>query len=101
MLFGAAKWNTCIEVKRLADVWNFNQEKIVTQILFQPPINWLNKWHNYYLIPWRHFFFCTANKFVRIFNADQGRKVTMAGITDLDVVLTAIEQVALEYRSVL
>ena len=40
----------------------------------------------------------SANRFVRIFNADQGRKVTVSEITDLDVILTAIEEEALEYR---
>ena len=42
----------------------------------------------------------SANNFVRIFNADQGRKLTMGEITALDVALTVIEELALEYRSV-
>ncbi|KAJ7383677.1 hypothetical protein OS493_026207 [Desmophyllum pertusum] len=39
------------------------------------------------------------NNFVRLFNADQGRKKTMSEITDLDVILTAIEEEALEIRN--
>jgi len=35
---------------------------------------------------------------VRLFNADQGRKHRMSEITDLDVILTVIEEEALEIR---
>lgn len=39
------------------------------------------------------------NNFVRLFNADQGRKKSMSEITDLDVILTAIEEEALDIRN--
>jgi len=39
------------------------------------------------------------NNFVRLFNADHGRKSSMSEITDLDVILTAIEEEALEIRN--
>jgi len=39
------------------------------------------------------------NNFVRLFNADQGRKNSMSEITDLDVILTVIEEEALEIRN--
>ncbi|XP_078382632.1 centromere protein U-like isoform X2 [Oculina patagonica] len=39
------------------------------------------------------------NNFVRLFNADHGRKNSMTEITDLDVILTAIEEEALEIRN--
>jgi len=35
---------------------------------------------------------------VRLFNADQVRKNSMSEITDLDVILTVIEEEALEIR---
>lgn len=38
------------------------------------------------------------NNFVRLFNADQGRKNSISEITDLDVILTAIEEEALDIR---
>ena len=37
---------------------------------------------------------------MRLFNADHGRKGSMSEITDLDVVLTATEEEALEIRCV-
>ncbi|XP_058968163.2 centromere protein U [Pocillopora verrucosa] len=39
------------------------------------------------------------NNFVRLFNADHGRKKRMSEITDLDVILTAVEEEALEIRN--
>ncbi|PFX26086.1 hypothetical protein AWC38_SpisGene9249 [Stylophora pistillata] len=38
------------------------------------------------------------NNFVRLFNADHGRKKRMSEITDLDVILTSVEEEALEIR---
>ena len=42
--------------------------------------------------------FLLENNFVRLFNADHGRKKRMSEITDLDVILTAVEEEALEIR---
>ncbi|XP_022789913.1 uncharacterized protein LOC111329466 [Stylophora pistillata] len=39
------------------------------------------------------------NNFVRLFNADHGRKKRMSEITDLDVILTSVEEEALEIRN--
>lgn len=53
---------------------------------------------NKILIIFSWCFFLSENNFVRLFNADQGRKNSMSEITDLDVILTAIEEEALEIR---
>lgn len=39
-----------------------------------------------------------AQRFVRLFNADRGRKGKVADITDLDVILTNVEEIALEIK---
>ena len=50
------------------------------------------------LISFSWCFSLSENNFVRLFNADQGRKNSMSEITDLDVILTVIEEEALEIR---
>ena len=45
-------------------------------------------------------FFVTAQNFVRLFNADRGRKGGAKDVTDLDIVLTNIEEVALGIKYV-
>ncbi len=40
----------------------------------------------------------SAQNFVRLFNADRGRKGGATDVTDLDIVLTNIEEVALEMK---
>ena len=42
-----------------------------------------------------------AQNFVRLFNADRGRKGGGSEVTDLDVVMTNIEEVALEIKYVI
>lgn len=42
--------------------------------------------------------FLSENNFVRLFNADRRQKTSVAELTDLDVILTVIEEEALNLR---
>ena len=45
-----------------------------------------------------HYVLFADQCFVRLFNADRGRKRSITDVTDLDIILTNVEEIALKLR---